>query len=191
MTLTLPQLSHLPVREQFRDLSIASAPYQLPVIQTIVRSSESKFKQTLLTLKPGSEVEIEGPGGRFFLPSDDPVVLIAGGIGLTPFLSMMRQLEHDAIKRDIQVICFSRSVQQELLKQELLNLTCCRVTWETGQITQAKLSAYLNSSASWLIAGPPAMTSVTKDYLLQLGTANAKIFTEEFAGYDSTNPNQL
>ena len=77
-----------------RSFSIASSPDE-PLVRLTTRLSTppSTFKQALARLQPGVLIEASGPFGQFVYPeSDDPAVLIAGGIGITPIRSILGDL---------------------------------------------------------------------------------------------------
>lgn len=77
-----------------RSFSIASPPNPEGRVSFALRVPEnsSSFKKALLDLEPGDTVHATGIGGDFLLPSDPsvPLLLVAGGIGITPFLSQLR-----------------------------------------------------------------------------------------------------
>src|SRR6516162_8576873 len=85
-----------------RTFSIASAPFD-PDLMIATRVRDTAFKRVLRNAAPGLEVKIEGPSGSFVLPrkAEKPVVLLAGGIGITPFLSMIRQATQDKAPHQI------------------------------------------------------------------------------------------
>src|SRR5690606_1519121 len=77
-----------------KPFSVASAPSENVVkITTVIRKEASEFKQALLELKQGMTVRMSGPLGSFYLKDHYPALLIAGGIGITPFRAMVKQLE--------------------------------------------------------------------------------------------------
>ena len=77
-----------------RSFSISSPPNADGRVSFALRVPEnsSSFKRALLALEPGDTVHATGIGGDFVLPSDPavPLLLVAGGIGITPFLSQLR-----------------------------------------------------------------------------------------------------
>ncbi len=77
-----------------RSFSIASPPNADGRVSFALRVPErsSSFKKALLAMEPGDTVHATGIGGDFLLPSDpsEPLLLVAGGIGITPFLSQLR-----------------------------------------------------------------------------------------------------
>ncbi|MEH3033219.1 MAG: FAD-dependent oxidoreductase [Aeromicrobium erythreum] len=81
-----------------RVFSISSPPGADELTVAIrVPERSSSLKRELVGLEPGTRVHATGVGGDFLLPADQPVLLVAGGIGVTPFLSQLRDREHDAV----------------------------------------------------------------------------------------------
>ncbi|MGC8529434.1 MAG: FAD-dependent oxidoreductase [Leptospirillia bacterium] len=79
-----------------RTLSFASAPSELPQVTFATRiASGSSFKEALSQALPGDEFFLSSPFGEFLLPTGEeasfPLIFLAGGIGLTPFRSMLRE----------------------------------------------------------------------------------------------------
>jgi ferredoxin-NADP reductase len=74
-----------------RDFSIASSPGE-PSLMIVTRMTGSAFKRSLADLPLGSKVRVNGPYGDFLLDADPtrPAVFLAGGIGITPFRSMIK-----------------------------------------------------------------------------------------------------
>ncbi|MGA8988471.1 FAD-dependent oxidoreductase [Aeromicrobium sp.] len=101
MELTVPH-SGADGRGTRRSFSISSPPSSDGLLSFALRVPDpsSSFKRALRTLQPGATVHATGVGGDFLLPSDPevPVLLVAGGIGITPFLSQLRhQPARDAV----------------------------------------------------------------------------------------------
>src|SRR5690606_36590573 len=71
-----------------RVYSIASAPGGHVRFGVRLPERSSTFKRAMLSLEPGAKVTATSVGGDFVLPGDDsPVLLVAGGIGITPYVS--------------------------------------------------------------------------------------------------------
>ena len=79
-----------------RAFSIASAPFDNDLM-IATRMRDRAFKRVLRKASLGLQVKIDGPWGSFVLhrKSEKPAVFLAGGIGITPFLSIIRQAGHD------------------------------------------------------------------------------------------------
>jgi len=90
---TLPNLKYKDSRGPTRHFTISSSPSEGEVLRLTTRiREESGYKKTLDELKIGTKIEGEGPNGTFILDENEkgPHLLIAGGIGITPFRSFIK-----------------------------------------------------------------------------------------------------
>jgi ferredoxin-NADP reductase len=94
LELTLPHRK-VDARGSRRMFSITSSPDDRDVVSLGVKLSQpsSSFKQALVTLPPGATVRSTWVGGDFVLPTDPgaPILLVAGGIGITPYISQLSE----------------------------------------------------------------------------------------------------
>src|ERR1035437_9590818 len=93
-------LHHEPTDDRGSDrwFTISSAPFEKNVMITtrLTPDKGSSFKKKLTSLKIGKTIEVSNIDGDFTV--DDPTkehVFIAGGIGITPFRSILKDLDHD------------------------------------------------------------------------------------------------
>lgn len=105
-TYTLPQISDT-TDENSRFFTIASAPAE-GEIHISTRVTDSAFKQTLNSLQPGDEIHVKGLEGDFTWDNDEPVVLVAAGIGVTPFRSMLRERYLTGARIPATLVYFTR-----------------------------------------------------------------------------------
>ena len=124
VTITAPGLEHLPIEKQFHDFSIASSPTNAKEIRIAFRDSESPFKLAVLNVALGTEFIIEGPKGIFTLPeiADKPIVFIAGGIGITPFHSMLRYAYESKLSYRITLFYYNASELRTPYLGELMEI---------------------------------------------------------------------
>ena len=200
LELTVPHRADF--RGSRRIFSISSAPTAdgpLTVAMS-VPEKPSSFKRAFLALEPGSAVRATGIGGDFTLPRDTtrPVVLVAGGIGITPFASQLahdHELGHD---RDVVVVYAVRD-NAELGYADLLEKSRVPVvlvspsrpadlpanfTWAgNGRITPDLLRASVPdlTSRQAFVSGPPGLVADLRAALKQLGVK--KITADYFSGY--------
>ena len=91
-----------------RDFTIVSAPCEDQLLQIAFRvpKESSSYKRALVSMDVGTVVTATGISGDFVLPTDPavPLLLVARGIGITPFASQLADL-HDVMARDIVVMC--------------------------------------------------------------------------------------
>ena len=187
--------------EESRTFSIASAPHE-PQLTIATRMRDSAFKRRLKSAEPGLEVEIDGPAGVMVLHEDvaRPAVFLAGGIGITPFVSMARDAAHRRLPHLIVLFYANRRPQDGAYLDELralerrnpnyrmvATLSDPPAGWkgETGFIDRAMLHRHLADPLKpvYYFAGPPAMAMAMQSMLGELGVAEADMRSEEFYGY--------
>jgi ferredoxin-NADP reductase len=187
-----------------RAFSIASAPFDGDLM-IATRMRDTAFKRVLRKAALGLEVKIEGPSGSFVLhrKAENPAVLLAGGIGITPLLSIIRQAAHEKAPRQIYLFYSNRRPEDAAFLDALtqtaaqnpnfhLIATMTEMTkshreWkgETGFINTSMVSRYLPSLQGpiYYLAGPPAMVAAMRQMLVGAGVDEDDIRTEEFSGY--------
>ena len=106
----------------FRAFSVASIPDEgILKIGTRISNSPSSFKQALRMINPGEKISIRGPFGWFKLQDETiPIVMVAGGIGITPFRALMKEMEKGN-NRHATLIHSARAYH--LFKEEIESIT--------------------------------------------------------------------
>jgi len=187
-----------------RTFSIASAPTE-DMLMVATRMRDTAFKRVLKAMPPGGRVSLRGPAGKFTLDGTDvrPAVFLAGGIGVTPFVSMLRDGAHSRLARDLWLFYSNRRPEDAAFLDELAALpnrhSRCRFvgtmvemdkssrpwTGETGFLDRAMLERHLKSLAAhvYYIAGPPGLVEAMQKMLTDAGVAPSAIHTDEFFGY--------
>jgi predicted ferric reductase len=180
--------------------TIASTPSRPEALEFIIRAGGDWTGQ-LDRLQPGDKVLLDGPFGRFSYllhPAADEIVLIAGGIGITPMLSMLRHLADRKDHRRIKLIWSNRSrdrldLDRELsrLQSRLKGLDIHRIfTGESDvgdadrRLNRSKLEALLNDcspNARIYVCGPDRMIVDMVRHLIALGTPKRLIHSERFS----------
>jgi predicted ferric reductase len=148
------------------------------------------YTRSLLTLKPGAVAEIEGAYGRFsFQNYPNPNQLwIAGGIGITPFLSMARALKSPGPQVDLYYSVKSESefVHQDTLAAIVPSGDNFRsIPWvseKQGLLTAQKIAEVSDgiTGKEVFICGPPPMMKALVQQFKALGVPRRRIHTEEF-----------
>jgi len=187
-----------------RALSLASAPHE-PYLMVATRLRDTAFKRTLKTLEPGTEVKIEGPFGSMTLhrKTNRPAVILAGGIGITPFRSMLVQAAKANTGHSLFLFYSNRRPEdaaflaelQELARQHtnftlvatMTNLEKSQAVWtgEKGHISIDMVMKYVSDLADpiYYTAGPPALVAAMKEMLNEAGVDEDDINSEDFSGY--------
>jgi ferredoxin-NADP reductase len=199
--LHVPQLSEKGGREATHPMSLASAPYQ-DYLLISMRVSQSDFKQTINNMAVGEELVVDGPIGNFILNNDNhPIVFLAGGIGIAPFLGMILDQQNNGWPRPITLFYGNKTPQNtaflELLRgiksdkflfiPTMSQLSDDDKTWagERGRITASMVSKYVKDVMVpiYYIVGLPEMVKATKEEMLKLGVKSENIKIEFFTGY--------
>lgn len=190
ITVTAPGLERLGIKEQTHDFSIVSSPNDHARLAISFRVSQSRFKQTLLSLPLGTEVTLEGPSGIFTLPEDSamPLIFIAGGVGIDPFMSIIRFVTESNLDFKITLYYFNKSTDTESYRDELKALAAknhfLKIHEVFGHFDKKYIDTDNISKTKWYIAGPPGMVANARQSIIELGVSDINIRTEEFTGYD-------
>jgi ferredoxin-NADP reductase len=185
-----------------RVFSLVSAPFEDElIIATRMRDGSAPLK----SLAPGSILRLRGPQGVMTLHEDAARagVFIAGGIGITPFMSMLRQAAHDRLAHRLLLLYANRRPEDAAFLGELQELE--------GQNRNFRLFATMTemskSSREWAgetrfvdarlikqamgalaepvyyVVGPPGMVAAMRETLRCAGVGGEDVKIEEFYGY--------
>ncbi len=188
---SVPKLLYSDTKGRSRLFSIASSPNDKNKLNIAFRDTGSGFKRTLMELPVGSLVDIEGPFGFFTLPKDDSrlLVFIAGGIGITPFLSMIRYATEQKLKYRIVLFYANRNAESAAYLEELKIVARKNPSFsfqnKFGRIDANFIRKHVKNlnKAVWYIVGPPSMVYDTRDLLSHLNINETDIYFEDFIGY--------
>ncbi len=186
-----------------RILSIASAPHEAD-LTVITRLRDSAFKQALKALQEGTNLQFTGPLGSFTWDEDQdrPSVFLAGGIGITPFLSMIRDADHTGRLTNTTLFYSNRGPADAAMLNELQEISAANPgfrlvatmsdikdgsDWEgeIGRIDAEMLRRHLPdlNGPVFYCVGPGAFVSGMRDVLENAGVAKENIRFEQFGGY--------
>jgi ferredoxin-NADP reductase len=199
--LTIPH-THADDRGIRRTFSIASRPGTDRItVGLMTASPSSTFKAALLALTPGTIVRATQVGGSFVLPGniEKPIIMIAGGIGITPFLAMIDDLLARQEKR--RIVLFYAVRREELLvyggvlnqARQQLDIQIIPIVskpakaWngERGLLDMSLIGRYIQNvyDYTYYISGPNAMALSFREQLRAAGIDNGHIKTDYFSGY--------
>jgi ferredoxin-NADP reductase len=186
-----------------RSLTIASGPHE-PDVMVAMRNRDTAFKKALQGLPLGSPVLFQGPFGNFTLHRDTarPAAFLAGGIGITPFRSMLWQATITRSPLRIVLFYANRRPEEAAFLEELrayeeinpnfklvatMTHTEERCAWqgEKGHFTEQILKKWLPDLKApiFYLAGPAAAVTSMRLTLDAAGVLDTDIRTEEFPGY--------
>jgi glycine betaine catabolism B len=195
-----------------RHFTISSSPTE-NFIMLSTRIRDSPYKKRLSNLEEGAKVKVRGPEGQFVLHQDysKPAIFISGGIGVTPFRSMIKYATVNRLPLRIIMFDSNRNKGNILFKQEFddwantnKNLKIIYTIsehqheqslhaandWkgEYGRIDKAMILKYMDSNAinnsMFYVCGPPGMLKDMQSLLQEdMGIPKESIKVEEFTGY--------
>jgi ferredoxin-NADP reductase len=177
-----------------RWFTVSSAPYE-QIAQITTRVTDSTFKQALSQLPVGGELKLlETPHGDFvWQDSELPKVFVAGGIGVTPFRSILKQRAQDKLPLDVTLVYGSRTPDvpfKDELEQWQASDSRLKVLYEVGEpLTAERLAELLpalNDSLVYL-SGPEPMVEALGDDLKKHGLPEAQLKQDFFPNYTERN----
>lgn len=201
ISLILPKIEEKSLSHFF---TISSPPHIVDQFTITVVKSDSDFKKVLFDLPNNTEVNYLGPTGAFVLKDDStPLVMLAGGIGITPFISMIKDNLQRKITTPITLIASFSTFEQIAFKDFLFDVdeeiehikTIVTITkpglsntiWQgdTGRIRAELIQKYIPDikKPTYLIVGSPTMVLDVEELLLDMGVALEQIREEQFTGY--------
>ena len=180
--------------------TIASGAHRPRELEFTIRDA-GDFTALVRRMRPGRRVYIDGPHGSFTVDARRAhgLVLVAGGVGITPMMSMLRTLAHRRDDRPHLLLVGAKTVDDLLFRDELadlarrLHLTVVEVvsapppwwTGRTGRVDRRLLDEVLPRAVHTggfdvYICGPPAMLEGVSTALDELGVPAAHVHTEQF-----------
>lgn len=188
-----------------RTFTIASSPTEGRIEFGIKAGTpRSAFKTALLSMSPGDHVYSSHLAGDFTLPKDThrKLLFIAGGIGVTPFRSMLKYIVDSGQQRDVVLIYAASNINQfvyiDIIQQAMSSGV--RIAWiidgnaqaippdwqgERGRLNAEMISRIVPDFRQRLcyISGPNVMVAANKRLLKRLGVPARNIKSDYFSGY--------
>jgi glycine betaine catabolism B len=193
-----------------RHFSIASSPTEQDLLFS-TRIRETPYKQKLASLENGTKIQTWGPEGEFVLHHDHskPAILLSGGIGVTPFRSMIKFATDKELPLKIVMFDSNRNESNILYKKEFddwaaknKNLKIIYTITEEGESKQDKssqwkgehgridksmMARHINGkdleNSIFYVCGPPGMIKAMREMLQDVQIPKERIKVEEFTGY--------
>lgn len=199
---TLPKLNYPDDRGATRHFTISSSPTEENIVLTTRIREESGYKKTLDEIEIGDVIEGEGPTGTFIFDEKtleeykSGHVFLAGGIGITPFRSFIKNNIDKNLKTAMNLI-YSNSDSEFVFKNDLdkwqKENDFVKIEYfdssKLGHLDDLKIKGFLEnwklkiSNLTWWAVGPGAFVNAMEDILDKLKVPSDKIITEKFSGY--------
>ncbi len=186
--------------KQAHPLSISYCPEETEFIEVTKRMTGSPYCGRLESLKKGESITIKGPVGKFCIAdSSETLVMIAGGIGITPIRSILTSLEKKKGNIGTVILIYGNLNREDIaFRDELENIKIAdfhlvHVLSDNSGMENA-YKGFINadiiskevprsSSAHYMVSGPPVMVEAIKKALATIDVAEDQIRTDIFLGY--------
>ena len=202
LTYELDTLAFPDERGPRRHFTLSSSPTEIGVVMFTTRLRGSGFKETLRHAPLRYELTAGVPAGHFVLPEKETRrhLFIAGGIGITPFRSILRHAADTGTLIQGLMLYFNRSSADIVFRRELEEIVSqmksfslvhvlsqpeAHWTGERGRLDEALLRKYLPDPKETLfwISGPPPTVEAYRQTVQQIGVSEENIRTDHFTGY--------
>ncbi|HYA20491.1 MAG TPA: FAD-dependent oxidoreductase [Burkholderiales bacterium] len=205
LTVIVPNPPFSDAKGNRRTFSIASPPQELAHLEIATRMTDSALKRSLAELPLSTPVELFGPAGSFVLhkASSMPAVFIAGGIGITPFRSMINDAFARHLTHQITLVYSNRNLEGAAFHDEFLRAAEAHTKFKyIPTMTEANKSHrqwsglrrivdahFLREHIGdimapvFYIAGPPGMVTGINKAVIEAGAEPARVRSEKFDGY--------
>ena len=203
---TIPTLAFEDSKGPTRHFTISVSPTEGEIIRFTTRiRDKSGYKQSLKNLTVGTEIEGQGPNGTFILDEKEPGphVLLAGGIGITPFRSFLKYHIDKKLSTKFHLIYSNKVPELITFRKDLeswnknyenikIDMTVTRPeeskqkwTGLTGRMDENMISKLTkgDQNPNYWAVGPPTMVQAMESALSKLKIPANKIRTEKFTGY--------
>lgn len=192
-------------RGKRRPFTISSSPTEKGFVTITTRPGPSPFKQALNSLDLGSRIVSKAPFGNFILPADTskPAVMLAGGIGITPFRSMIKFACDTKFSLPITLLYSNRTPDDIPFKTEFDNLCHLNHYFKLlYTITEPESSAgkwnglvgFIDekiirenvpdlANSIFYVCGPPGMVDAMLELLKKMAIPDDRVRFEKFSGY--------
>lgn len=186
-------------RDHVRCYSISSSPDARGHLEITVKRHGLVSGTLHATVRPGSLLSVRAPAGAFVYPSDDerPLVLIAGGVGITPLMSMLRHALDSEPTRPVVLLYSVRTPQDVVFGEEIawLNRRHAQfravVAVTAGEAAEGQFPGRINETlvratvpdlghSVCQLCGPPQMIADVTSLLVSLGVQRSQIHNEVF-----------
>ena len=183
-----------------RSYTIASSPTRGHYCEISVKRSQLASKWIHDNWKEGMRIQIGAPSGKFFFAGHEAerVVLIAGGVGITPMMSIVRSLTDRGWKGEMYLVFSVKKRNDIIFEQELAHLQArypnlhVKITitsdpeapWDgaRGQINEQLLKDFIPdfTHGPVMLCGPDPMMTAMRKLLVGMGIPDGEVFQEEF-----------
>ena len=190
-------------RGSSRYFTISSSPTDVDYLTITTKIVESSFKLRLNKLKPGEKINAFGPLGYFDFneKSKEQKVFLSGGMGITPYHSILRYVDHKKLNLNIILLASFSFREEAIFLDELKEIESSNPSikivyaltkeekyypnFERGRINSNMIKKYVQDykKSKFFVVGPEAFEISMLEILSKMRISKNQIFSENFPGY--------
>lgn len=176
-------------RKTRRWFTLSSSPTEklLAITTRFHAERTSSFKTRLKNLEIGETVNMMPPMGDFVLPKDPelPLLFVAGGIGITPYRSMLKYLTDKGESRKIKLI-YGVSGKEYAAFEDLIRKSPAEYELHFGRLSGNDIDRFIkpDSDQAVFVSGPEKMVERLQQELLGKGVDSRQLRVDFFHNYD-------
>jgi ferredoxin-NADP reductase len=176
--------------KKWRAFSVASVPEEgVMIIGTRTGKEISSFKKELISMQKGDQVGLRGPFGWFKIQdSITPIVMVAGGVGITPIRALLKRMEND-VSRPAEVVysssdyhLFGDEIQAIVTSNEKIILHKTGNREDTSAALNDLTTKYKGNAFYYVSGSQPFISSIKKQIIAK-GVKKNRIISDPFFGY--------
>lgn len=184
-------ITHKKIKGKTRPFSIPSIPSENRIqITTKIGEEASPFKQALLELNPGMQIRLSGPVGSFSVKESSPTLLIAGGMGITPFRSILLNVEQTATAETPIHLLYLDSKENYLFQDDLnrvaslpnVSIEFLKSREDLANEIKTFVTQHQNNG-TYYMAGPSSFVKSVENQLKEQNVAKKRMHKDDFYGY--------
>lgn len=185
-------IKHTKIKKPTRAFSIASTPSEGHIkISMKISEEPSEFKEALLNIQPGMKIVMRGPIGSMYTKEKKPLLFIAGGIGITPYRALVKDLISNFADIPNEVKLLYMDSKEQFIYTDELDKAGDTSPIETNYLVNreslyGKIESFIGkhgNEAEYFVAGPKAMTKAVEKALRNKGINKKNIKKDPFIGY--------
>lgn len=181
------RIEHPKIKKAIRPFSISSSPTEgfVQITTNLNSNPLSDFKSTLSNMKPGDTIRMFGPAGSMIMGNRKELVMIAGGLGITPFRAILKQFQENPLEIDEINLIYIDSSNKFLFLPDSQDarIKIQKATAQDefySQINEVALE--LGNKADYLISGSPQFVKSVTNALNKAAISSSSIKKDPFYG---------
>jgi ferredoxin-NADP reductase len=175
------------IKKSIRPFSISSSPSEgfIQITTSLNANPLSEFKSALSNMKPGDTIRMFGPAGSMIVGEKRNLVMIAGGLGITPFRAIINEYQKDKIESLNVNLIYIDSSSNYLFLSEIQDSKVAfhRYTDKDEFYNKVlEITSVLKNNADYMISGSPRFVKSVKKSLESASISSKSIRKDPFFG---------